>query len=387
MKGVVRVGVLGAGQLGRMLALAARPLGIGMVALDPAEDAPAGTVAEVWRGAYDDPALLARMERTAEAVTFEFENVPPAALERLARTRPVWPSPRALAEGRDRLREKALFRRVGLPVPAHRALADRHDLAQALTELGGRAVVKTRYGGFDGRGQAVLSAPPDEATWAALSSQPLLAEAFVPFRRELSLVAARGADGATAFYPLVENLHREGVLRLTLAPAPSVEPALEREVRAAASRLMEHLEYVGVLALELFDLGPDAPGPSRWLANEMAPRVHNTGHWTIEGAETSQFENHLRAGLGWPLGRTDPRGATAMLNLLGSVPEPKAVLGVPGAHLHHYEKAARPARKLGHVTVTAPDADALAQRLRRLAAAVPALAEAALHGVARLDAR
>jgi len=381
MKGVVRIGVLGAGQLGRMLALAARPLGIGVVAIDPAEDAPAATVAEVWRGAYDDPALLARLEVAAEAVTFEFENVPPAALERLAQRRPVWPSPGALAEGRDRLREKALFERVGIPVPRHRAVRDRADLDRAVVELGGRAVVKTRYGGFDGRGQAVLDGPVDAATWDALSSSPLLAEAFVPFRRELSLVVARGADGALAFYPLVENLHQQGVLRLTLAPAPDVPSAVEADVRAAVTRLLEHLGYVGVLALELFDTG------TGWLANEMAPRVHNSGHWSIEGAETSQFENHLRAGLGWPLGSAAPRGVSAMLNLLGEMPEHAALLRVPGTHLHHYEKAARPARKLGHLTLTAPDAPTLAQRLRAVAEVVPSLREAAHHGARRLDTR
>jgi 5-(carboxyamino)imidazole ribonucleotide synthase len=206
-----------------------------------------------------------------------------------------------------------------------------------------------------------------------------MVEEVVPFRRELSAIAVRDAAGVVAFYPLVENHHEQGVLRVSIAPAPAVAPALEASVRAAVGRLLEHLGYVGVLALEVFETA------TGWLANEMAPRVHNSGHWTIEGAETSQFENHLRAGLGWPLGSTAARGVSAMVNLLGDIPPHAALLSVPGARLHHYEKAARPARKLGHLTVTAPDAAALAQRLLRVAQAVPALAAPARLAAGRLD--
>lgn len=380
MSGPVRIGVLGAGQLGRMLALAARPLGIGVVSIDPAEGAPAATVAEVWRGAYDDPALLGRMEDAAERITFEFENVPPSSLEALARRRPVWPSPEALIQGRDRLREKALFERMDLPVPAYRSVDGRAALDRAVGDLGGKAMVKTRYGGFDGRGQALLEGPIDDATWAALAHAPLLVETFVPFVRELSLIAVRGPDGTVAFYPLVENHHEQGVLRFSLAPAAGVEPARRTSIEAGVTRLLDHLGYVGVMALELFETR------TGWLANEMAPRVHNSGHWTIEGAETSQFENHLRAGLGWPLGSTAACRPSVMLNLLGRLPEPETLLAVPGLHLHTYEKAARPSRKLGHVTLTAGDVDTLAVRLDLLAAAEPTLAAAALRAGARLRA-
>jgi 5-(carboxyamino)imidazole ribonucleotide synthase len=364
-----------------MLALAARSLGVGVVAIDPSAAAPAATVAEVWRGAYDDTALLDRMAEGASAVTFEFENVPPESLARLAEQRPVWPSPAALAAGRDRLREKALFASVGIPVPRHAAVEGRESLERALAAYGGRAVLKTRYGGFDGRGQAFLRGAVPDAAWEAFSGRPSMVEEVVPFRRELSAIAVRDAAGVVAFYPLVENHHEAGVLRVSIAPAPDVDPALEASVRAAVGRLLEHLGYVGVLALEIFET------PSGWLANEMAPRVHNSGHWTIEGAETSQFENHLRAGLGWPLGSTAARGASAMINLLGDVPPHAALLSVPGARLHHYEKAARPARKLGHVTITAPDPPGLAERLRLVAEAIPALAAPARLAAGRLAGR
>jgi len=240
-------------------------------------------------------------------------------------------------------------------------------------------VLKTRRLGYDGKGQCVLRAPADAATaWDALGSAPLILEGFVAFERELSILAARGRDGATAFYPLIENHHRDGILRLSLAPAPGVTLALQAEAEQIASRALAALKYVGVLAIELFqvpgdwdEMAPQPPAPNpQLLVNEMAPRVHNSGHWTIEGAETSQFEQHLRAVLGLPLGPTGPRGRSAMVNLIGALPDTAAVLAIPGAHLHLYGKAPRPGRKVGHITVRADDSDELQVRLSRIQALI-----------------
>jgi 5-(carboxyamino)imidazole ribonucleotide synthase len=254
-------------------------------------------------------------------------------------------------------------------VPPWRPVASLAELGRAVAELGCPAVLKTRRLGYDGKGQEVIREPGGvEAAWARLGGAPLLLEAFVRFDRELSILAVRGRDGATACYPLVENLHAGGILRRSLAPAPGVSAALQAEAESQARRVLDALAYVGVLAIELFQVG------DRLLANEMAPRVHNSGHWTIEGAETSQFENHLRAVARLPLGSTAPRGASAMLNLIGDVPDASAILAIPGAHLHLYGKASRPGRKLGHVTLTATEAaelDPLRARVEALIAAGP----------------
>ena len=359
------LGIVGGGQLGRMLALAGLPLGLRFRFLDPEPAAPAGAVGELIVGAYDDPAALDRFAEGLEAVTYEFENVPVAAARRLAADVPVFPPATALEVAQDRLVEKTFLRELGVPVPAFVAVGDRADLDRALARLGCPAVLKTRRLGYDGKGQAVLRAPADaDPAWARLGGVPSLLEAFVPFDRELSVLAVRGRDGAVAVYPLVENRHREGILRLSLAPAPGASIALQAEAEGHARRALEALGYVGLLAIEWFEVG------GRLLANELAPRVHNSGHWTIEGAETSQFENHIRAGLGLPLGGTGPRGVAAMLNLIGTTPAPADLLAVPGAHLHLYDKAPRPGRKLGHVTLRADDPGSLAPRLARLTALV-----------------
>ncbi len=357
------VGVVGGGQLGWMLGRAGDPLGLRCRFLDPAPDAPAGRAGELVIGAYDDPGALDRFAAGLAVATYEFENVPVAAARRLAERVPVRPPPPALATAQDRVAEKTFFESVGIPVAPWRPVDRLEDLRAAVAELGCPAVLKTRRLGYDGKGQAVLRAPEDVAeAWGRLGGVPLVLEAFVRFRRELSVLAVRGRDGATACYPLVENAHVEGILRRSRAPAPGAA-ARQGEAEAYARRALAALDYVGVLAIELFD----TDGPL--LANEMAPRVHNSGHWTIEGAETSQFENHLRAVAGLPLGSTAPRGASLMLNLIGAVPDPAAVLGIPGAHFHLYGKAPRPGRKLGHVTLRAdaPEGlDALGRELERL---------------------
>ena len=347
-----------------MLARAGDPLGIRCRFLDPSPEAPAARVGELVRGEYDDPDALDRFAAGLGLVTYEFENVPVDTAQRLAARVPVLPPPRALEVAQDRLTEKRFLESVGIPVPPWRAVSSRAELAKASAELGFPAVLKTRRLGYDGKGQQLIEEPVDvERAWARLGGVPLVLEGFVRFDRELSILAVRGRDGSAACYPLVENLHAGGILRRSLAPAPGVTPALQGRAEEHTRRVLDALGYVGVLAIELFQVG------DRLLANEMAPRVHNSGHWTIEGAETSQFENHLRAVAGLPLGSTAARGASAMLNLVGALPDAAAVLAVPGAHLHLYGKAPRAGRKLGHVTLRAaavPELDRLRARVELL---------------------
>ena len=361
-----RVGILGGGQLGRMLALAGYPLGERFVFLAPSSDAPAHHVGELWTGAYDDRQKLEDLARTAKVVTYELESVPLAAARWLAERVPVYPPPKALEVSQDRLLEKAFFESQGIPTAAFAAVDDERGLREAVARIGLPAMLKTRRFGYDGKGQALLRAPEDvAAAWIAIGGgAPLILEKFVTFERELSMLAVRSKNGqSTAFYPLVENHHRDGILRLSIAPAPDAA-ALQKKAEEYASRILAALDYVGVLAIELFQVGGEL------LANEMAPRVHNSGHLTIEGAETSQFENHLRAVLGLPLGITAALGHSAMVNLIGTVPKEDDVLAVPGAHLHLYGKEPQPGRKLGHVTLRAASHAAIGARLAQLQALV-----------------
>ena len=353
------VAVLGGGQLGRMLGLAGVPLGLRFRFLDPVAGAPAAAVGDLVVGALGDGSSLAEVASGATVVTYEWEGVPADAARSLAERYPVRPGARSLEVAQDRLTEKETFRRLGIATPAFAPVATRAELDHAVDAVGGLpAVLKTRRGGYDGKGQRVLRAAADiDAGWAALGDDPLILESLVPFDRELSVLAVRGIDGAVACWPLVENVHEEGILRVSRAPAPGLDPALQLRGEDLAVRLLHDLDHVGVLAVELFEVGGEL------LANEIAPRVHNSGHWTIEGAETSQFENHLRAILGHPLGSTAARGPSAMVNCIGEMPDRDAVLAVPGAHLHDYGKTPRPGRKLGHVTITAPDDDELTARL------------------------
>lgn len=355
----MNVGIVGGGQLARMLALAGYPLNLRFQILDPAADACAGQVATLIQGDYDDEARLERLAAGVEVVTFDFENVPAAAGRALERQVAVFPPAGALAVAQDRLSEKTLFWELGIPTPTFATVDSLEELRGAVLRVELPAVLKTRRLGYDGKGQRVLRAPEDiEPAWRALGGVPLLLEGFVPFEREVSVLAARGRDGETAFYPLVENHHRDGILRLSRAPFPASE--LEAEGRDYARRLLDRLNYVGLLAVEFF------VKDGRLIPNEMAPRVHNSGHWTLEGAETSQFENHLRAILGLPLGPTAAIGHCAMLNCIGDLPELAAVLAVPGAHYHAYGKAPRPGRKVGHITLRADDPGAVEAGLQRL---------------------
>jgi 5-(carboxyamino)imidazole ribonucleotide synthase len=347
---VTHVAVLGGGQLGRMLALAGVPLGCTFTFLDPVDGAPASAVGEVVVGGLDDVSAAERAAKGATVVTYEWEGVPSETARALERTVPVRPSPRALDVSQDRLVEKEMLRALGVPTARCRPVDDLDGLCTAVELLGLPAVLKTRRGGYDGKGQAVLRAGSDvEAAWAELGGVPLILEAFVPFDRELSIVAVRARDGDVRFWPAVQNEHRDGILRVTRAPAPRLDAALQQRAEACIRPLLEDLGYVGVCCVELFDVAGEL------LANEIAPRVHNSGHWTIEGAETSQFENHVRAVVGLPLGPTSARFPSAMVNCIGTMPDAAAVLSVPGAHLHDYGKQPRAGRKLGHVTVTAAD--------------------------------
>lgn len=355
------VGILGGGQLGYMLALAGYPLGMRFRFFDPSPEAPVGRIAPRVTGDYTDRNALQKFAHGLEIATYEFENVPVDAAHFLAKRIPVYPPPAALEAAQDRLREKQLFEKLGILTTECAAVPAASELDAGLKKLGLPAVLKTRRMGYDGKGQWILKTAQDvEIAKQSLPRLPFLMERFIPFTRELSILGVRGRGGEIAFYPLVENHHRNGILRLSLAPAPSVSPELQKSAEDAGRKILESLNYVGVLAIEFFERYGEL------LANEMAPRVHNSGHWTIEGAVTSQFENHLRAVMGWPLGATTPIGASAMINLIGELPNPAQVLALPSAHLHLYGKEPREGRKLGHVTLRAPSPELLKGRFTSL---------------------
>ncbi len=356
----MKIGIIGGGQLARMLALAGYPLGLEFMVIDPAEDACASTLCEHLCAAYDDLGALGQLAEHCDVITYEFENVSLEAMESLVSTTSIHPSLQALAESRDRWREKSLFQELGIPIPNFLAIDNREALEEAPKTLGWPFLLKTRRLGYDGKGQFLIhTAKEMTKAWENLQGQALVGESFIPFQREVSIIAVRNLRGQTAFYPLTENVHKNGILHLSRCRPndPQTEQAVEY-----ARRLLEWFDYVGVLALELFEIN------GHLLANEMAPRVHNSGHWTIEGAETSQFENHLRAILNLPLGSTEPVEYTAMVNFIGVLPESTDVLEQPGIHMHNYGKTERPARKVGHATIRAASIKALEARLHHLQA-------------------
>ncbi len=357
-----RVGIVGAGQLGRMLALAGYPLGIDCTLLDTAPDSPGAQVAETVLGELGDPTALAKLADRADVVTLEIENVAVTALQALQDRVAVLPPPAAVAAAQDRLAEKTLFRSLGIPTAEFVTIDSAADAAAA-EKLGWPAILKTRRMGYDGRGQRVVNSTAAlAAAWRELGSVPSIAEAFVSFDREVSLIGAQGARDERVFYSLAENVHRNGILASSIAPYE--DSALQRQAESWLAAIMATLQYRGVLTVEFFQTKRGL------VANEMAPRVHNSGHWTIEGAVTSQFENHLRAVLGWPLGDASPRVHAAMLNLLGRLPPRDTVLGMAGAHLHDYGKSPRPGRKVGHCTLVDAQRARLLERLEPLRALV-----------------
>lgn len=355
------IGILGGGQLGYMLALAGYPLDFHFRFLDPSPQAPVGRIAQRVTAEYTDFEALEKFAHGLALVTYEFENVPVEAARFLQKMVPVYPDPAALETAQDRRTEKQLFQKLGIPTTEFAVVESAQQLEASLRKIGFPAIVKTCRFGYDGKGQWMLRSAEDaHRLTQEMPGAPLVLEKFVNFSRELSILAIRGRKGEIAFYPLVENHHRDGILRLSIAPAPRLSADLQKEAENAARHVLEALDYVGVLAIELFDC------EGRLLANEMAPRVHNSGHWSIEGAVTSQFENHLRAVSGLPLGATRTLGFSAMLNLIGELPEPNEVLAIADAHLHVYGKSLRPGRKVGHVTVRADSASQLTERLHQL---------------------
>jgi len=360
----MKIGIIGAGQLGQMLALAGFPLALQFRFLDSSPGSPGAQVAPIIVGAFDDIAALRKLAADVDIVTYEFENVPVAALHEMAAARPCFPPVDALRVSQDRILEKELFSRLGIPTPPYRAVDTLADLEAGVAALGLPCVLKTRRLGYDGRGQRVLKKRADVGpAWEALGSVPLILEGFVKFDREVSIIGARSTRGETRSYPIVTNTHREGILRVTVAPTRDAR--LQRAAEGHLRRVLDHFGYAGVLTIEFFVAG------GRLIANEMAPRVHNSGHWTIEGAVTSQFENHLRAILGLPLGDTRPVGHAAMVNYIGTMPDRDRVLALPGAHHHDYGKAPRANRKLGHCTVVAPTAAQRDAVLRLLLRRIP----------------
>ena len=362
------VGILGGGQLARMMALAGAPLGLRFLVLDATPDACAGQFAPMLQADYRDQAGLAEFAERVDVATFDFENVPAESARWLAERVPVFPNPRALAVAQDRLAEKTLFRELGIPVPEFATVDSRAELDAALATVGTPCILKTRRLGYDGKGQFRIKSPADaDAAWQALGAQAdsvgLILEGFVAFQRELSVVAVRGRDGELRAWPLTENWHDHGILSASLAPA-NADPALEAQALDAARRVAEALDYVGVFALELF------LKDGVLVANEMAPRVHNSGHWTIEGAETSQFQNHLRAVLGLPLGSTRAVGHAVMLNWIGEMPDAAPVLAEPCGHWHDYGKSPREGRKVGHATLRADSPAELSDALERVGRAL-----------------
>ncbi len=362
----MKVGVVGGGQLGRMLGLAGLPLGFQFRFLEPSNDAPSAHLGEIIRAAYDDSDGLERFARDLSCATYEFENIPAATAQWLDERLTLAPTARALAIAQDRVVEKATFRELGIPVQATASIASELDIPLALERVALPAVLKTRRLGYDGKGQRTLLADSGDSiacvrnAWNELGRVPCLLESFVTFSAEVSQIAVRGRtrshSRAIAFYPLTQNEHRGGILWKSQTPAPC-DPTgeLAQSAQEYVTRLMESIDYIGVIAVEFFVT------PSGLVANELAPRVHNSGHWTIDGAVTSQFENHLRAVAGLPLGSTDPRGASVMINLVGRVPIAARVFDVAHTHLHLYGKGSRAGRKLGHVTLTAPTALDLAE--------------------------
>jgi 5-(carboxyamino)imidazole ribonucleotide synthase len=342
------IGILGSGQLGRMLALAAARLGFKCHIFAPDRDSPAfDVVRESTRADYDDEQALARFAESVDVVTYEFENIPAETAAFLAPLVPVLPDPRILATTQDRIAEKDFIAGLGIGTAPYAAVATSAELSTALDRIGRPAVLKTRRFGYDGKGQAAIAKDAAaEAAWQDVGAQPSILEAFVPFVREVSVVAARAADGTVECFDLTENEHRDHILKVSRVPA-AVSDATAQEARRIAETIAHHFDYIGVLAVEMFVLGDGT-----LLVNEIAPRVHNSGHWTIDGASVSQFEQHIRAVAGWPLGKPIRKSRVEMTNLIGhEVDDYRKWLTVPGAAVHLYGKiAVRPGRKMGHVT-------------------------------------
>jgi 5-(carboxyamino)imidazole ribonucleotide synthase len=339
-----KVGIVGAGQLGRMMALAGYPLGMRCLFLDRSADAPGAQVAPILVGELEDAGRLEELASRSDVLTFDWENIAGRALAPLEKLTVIRPPRAALEVSQDRLQEKALFSALRIPTTAHAAVDSKQDLVRATAKLGVRGILKTRRMGYDGKGQYLIQRAADiDDAWARIGGAGLIYEKFQVFSREISIIGARSAAGDIVYYPLSANTHSGGVLRYSVAPF--IHQPLERMARRYLKKVMERLGYVGVLTIEFFVV------EDRLVANEMAPRVHNSGHWTIEGCISSQFENHLRAICDLPLGSTRALGHTAMINFLGQMPDIERLLAIEGLSFHDYGKEPRPGRKLGHCTI------------------------------------
>ncbi len=350
----MRIGIIGGGQLGRMLAWAGLPLGMEFSFIDPSPGAPAGQLGHLIVAPFEDRAAMFDLAQNVDVVTYEFENVPTPLLREVAAARPVMPAPEVLEASQDRVAEKSLFQALGIPATRHAALDREEELDFALDQTGLPAILKTRRFGYDGRGQVpIFERDEANAAFRSLADAPggLILESRVRFEREISIVSCRDRTGSVVFYPPGENTHQDGILRSSRAPVR--DQSLVHQAEDYARRILEHFDYVGVLAVEFFVV------EGALIANEMAPRVHNSGHWSIEACATSQFENHLRALAGLPLGSTRMRGEALLVNAVGRLPSASATLALPDVHLHDYRKAPRSGRKVGHVTALAETRDEL----------------------------
>mgnify|MGYP001170276033 CR=1 FL=1 len=338
----MRIGIIGAGQLGQMLGFAARKLGIECQYLDPSIKPPASNIGEVIQSSFDDPEALLLLSKNCDVITYEFENVPCEALEDIEKITPVYPPLHALKHSQDRLDEKKLFDLLKIPLPKYHAIETPKDMEEALNSLGIPMIIKTRRFGYDGKGQFVVKNKNDiDIAWNELGGQPLIAEQFLKFDYEVSCIGSRNLNGDINIYPLSQNIHLDGILRTSKAPLKNSK--LTDKAAKYVNQLLEHLDYVGVLALELF------VKDGNLYANEFAPRVHNSGHWSIEGSETSQFENHIRAVCGLPLGSVSSKGYAGMINLIGKITNNTKKLNI--GKFYDYGKIPREGRKLGHITV------------------------------------
>ena len=343
----MNIGIFGGGQLARMMAQAGNSLGLNFMFFCPDSHACAAPFGEHLCAPYDDKRAIKRFTKWADVATYEFENIPLSVVESLQQQIPLHPASSVLSVARDRLAEKLLFRTLGIPTAKFAPVDSLKKLAHVLEDIGFPAILKKRTQGYDGKGQALLRKASDlSAAWEKVGKVPCIVESMVEFRRELSIIAARNQKGEVVFYPVSENRHRDGILRLSISRQ---DDPMQIRAEAKIRDVMDYLGYIGVMALEFFQVGDEL------FANELAPRVHNSGHWTIEASETSQFENHLRAICGFPLGKTSSAQTSAMVNLIGRLPMGAQIRNIPGASLHFYDKAERPGRKVGHVTLTRGD--------------------------------